>query len=133
MGTIIKNGIAYGASNQPTAAAVPYSNSTSGLTATNVQSAIDEVSASIYTKTIRTPGSISVNANSQVIITLENVLDSGETFLGVVGWDGSSVNQTSLTAQVFSASANTLKLYVANLSSSAKTMNYYQATVLVKK
>ena len=133
MGTILKNGIPYGASNQPTAAAVPYSNSTSGLTATNVQSAIDEVSASIYTKTIRTPGSISVNANAQVTITLENVLDPGETFLGVVGWDGSSVNQTSLTAQVFSASANTLKLYVANLSSSAKTMNYYQATVLVKK
>ena len=86
----------------------------------------------IYTKVVRTPSSVSVAANSQVTITLENVLDSGETFLGVVGWDGSSVNQTSLTAQVFSASANTLKLYVANLSSSAKTMNYYQATILVK-
>ena len=41
MGTILKNGIAYGASNQPTAAAVPYSNTSSGLTATNVQAAVD--------------------------------------------------------------------------------------------
>lgn len=62
MGTILKNGIAYGASNQPTAAAVPYSNTSSGLTATNVQSAIDEEMAKmpvlrIFTVTATTTNS----------------------------------------------------------------------------
>ena len=44
MGKIMHKGVAYGGSVQvPSASNTPYSNSTSGLSSQNVQSAIDEV------------------------------------------------------------------------------------------
>lgn len=62
MGTIIKNGVPYSGSSNPNAADVPYSNSTSGLSATNVQAAIDETMAKmpvlhIFTVTATTTAS----------------------------------------------------------------------------
>ncbi len=44
MGLIMKNGVAYGGvANTTSAAQVQYSNTSSGLTGTSVQSAIDEI------------------------------------------------------------------------------------------
>lgn len=86
----------------------------------------------IYTKTIRTSSAVTIAANAQSRIDFANALDSGETFLGLVGWDGNNVNQTSMAANLYNASSNTFQVWVGNLTSTSKTMNYYQVTLLVK-
>lgn len=65
MGTIIKNGVPYSGSSNPNAADVPYSNSTSGLSATNVQSAIDEMMTAT-TGTLSNPSSLLTVNSSHV-------------------------------------------------------------------
>lgn len=47
MGRIMMNGIQYGTGGRPTAEGVTYDNAESGMTATNVQGALDELNAGL--------------------------------------------------------------------------------------
>lgn len=49
MGRIMMNGIQYGTGGRPTAEGVTYDNAESGMTATNVQGALDELSTGLTT------------------------------------------------------------------------------------
>lgn len=51
MGRIMMNGIQYGTGARPTAEGVTYDNAESDMTATNVQSALDELSTGLTTQT----------------------------------------------------------------------------------
>lgn len=51
MGRIMMNGIQYGTGGRPTAEGVTYDNAESGMTAKNVQGALDELSTGLTTQT----------------------------------------------------------------------------------
>ena len=85
----------------------------------------------IYTKTLRLTN-ITIPANGQANVDFSNALDSGETYLGLVGWDGGSITQTSIGANLYEASTNRVRLWVSNMTNSQKTLSYYQVTILVK-
>lgn len=85
----------------------------------------------INLKTV-TRDSISLTANQVVSIDFTNVLNSGETYLGCVGVRGSGTSNTVTFEYSFYPTENRLRVYIINLSSSAKTITNYKVDVLYK-
>lgn len=127
MGRIMMNGIQYGTGGRPTAEGVTYDNAESGMTATNVQSALDELSTGLtqlirtesFTATTSSGGNVYHDFDGDVFVLGANCnksdtfivpfvsINSGTPYLSRwwfnarnAGTSGSAVTGTSMTITV---------------------------------
>lgn len=104
MGKIMKDGIQYGVGGIQKAESITYDNTDSGMTATNVQGAVDEQAsaisdlntglASFQIRKVNFSYSIAANSNTHgnLYTTINNDMPSGYRFLAFAGFNTASVN-----------------------------------------
>lgn len=133
MGRIMMNGIQYGTGGRPTAEGVTYDNAESGMTATNVQGAVDELSnglTHLYHVETCSLKNCTISADTYQTFNIPTVEVAGFKPLSIVGfWTDNSVSGGTNTTSVMFNNCNVndgnVYVRVRNLASSSAKVDIF--------
>lgn len=141
MGKIMMNGIQYGVGGIEKAKDISYDNTSSGMSATNVQGALDEVKsgltdadavlASLSIRELTLPYTVAANGiyNANLKTRIDATLPTGYKCLGIVGITS---NNNSVFPIAFRYSASDYSLGLKNTSGSSVSTNAIVAYLCMK-
>ena len=125
----------------PNAGQISYSNATSGLSADDVQEAIDEVESNVvtvsnsltnYIKVVeKNIGNITMSANASGYLSVSVNNETGYTPIGIVGYTANGTASSAI--QEFRVSNGKAYIYLMNLTSASKTVSNITLSILYIK